>query len=259
MPIEKICIECKRKFKVSPSQQNKKSCCIECYRKNQNKNINNYVMKNDYCELHIENKFSKRFVVVLLSLSDVDKVKKGNWGACFDKTINNYYIRGQIGKLKIQLHRYLTNCPEGMQVDHINRDTLDNRQDNLRIVTNKENSHNKGQYGIPNKFDDKGICYHKTRNRYCVRLNGDNIGTFKTLEEAKEAKQLYLEGKLQLKSKRVYRKSVKCVETNKVYKTIREASRDTNINRSTIEACCNGKTKTAGGLHWKVLATQEGR
>lgn len=46
---------------------------------------------------------------------------------------------------------------------------------------------------------------------------------------------------------------VRCVETNQVFHGVREASRVTGINASSISACCNGyrNTKTAGGFRWQ--------
>lgn len=46
-------------------------------------------------------------------------------------------------------------------------------------------------------------------------------------------------------------KKVKCIETNKICQTIREASKDTNIGAWSIGRNCLGKTKTAGNLHWE--------
>lgn len=49
-------------------------------------------------------------------------------------------------------------------------------------------------------------------------------------------------------------KKVKCIETGEVYKSIREASRRTSIQCSSISAVCrNYKIKTAGGLHWMFV------
>ena len=48
--------------------------------------------------------------------------------------------------------------------------------------------------------------------------------------------------------------SVVCVETNVVYDTGIEAARAVGLSSgSTIYACCRGKSKTAGGYHWKYL------
>jgi HNH endonuclease len=38
------------------------------------------------------------------------------------------------------MHRYLTNCPKGLTVDHINNNRADNRLENLEIVTQSENT-----------------------------------------------------------------------------------------------------------------------
>lgn len=48
-------------------------------------------------------------------------------------------------------------------------------------------------------------------------------------------------------------KKVLCVETNKVYKSTREAERQTGIFQPSISLCCNGKRKTAGKFHWKFV------
>lgn len=48
---------------------------------------------------------------------------------------------------------------------------------------------------------------------------------------------------------------VKCVETNIIYPSAREAARQTGIYASSISRCCNGNYgfKTAGGYHWKYV------
>ena len=56
---------------------------------------------------------------------------------------NAFYVQDSHQRL---LHRMLTKCPEGLQVDHINRNPLDNRRENLRIVTQRENIKNRNPY-----------------------------------------------------------------------------------------------------------------
>jgi len=49
------------------------------------------------------------------------------------------------------------------------------------------------------------------------------------------------------------RKEVICIETGEVYRSIKEASRKTNIDKKNISNCCK-KIKyynTAGGYHWQ--------
>lgn len=46
-------------------------------------------------------------------------------------------------------------------------------------------------------------------------------------------------------------KSVECIETGIIYKSIKDASRQTGISNSNIGMVCNGKRKIAGGYHWK--------
>lgn len=43
---------------------------------------------------------------------------------------------------------------------------------------------------------------------------------------------------------------VKCIETGKVYDSLREAERDTGCAHTHISDCIRGKQKTCGGYHW---------
>jgi hypothetical protein len=47
-------------------------------------------------------------------------------------------------KKVLKMHRLVLNPPYNLQVDHINRDRVDNRSNNLRSCTNIENQQNKG-------------------------------------------------------------------------------------------------------------------
>jgi len=93
------------------------------------------------------------------------------------------------GKEKnIMMHRVITGVSDGMQVDHINHDTLDNRRENLRIVTPSQNGMNRGVYSS-NKLGVKGVTRHGSGFRAQVVVGGKLVyqKAFRTLQEAKDA------------------------------------------------------------------------
>ena len=48
-------------------------------------------------------------------------------------------------------------------------------------------------------------------------------------------------------------KPVRCIETQKVYASLKDADAQTGISRHCISNCCKGKQKTAGKLHWEFV------
>ena len=75
-------------------------------------------------------------------------------------------------------------------MDHINRDKLDNRKMNLRLCSPTENSRNIS-IAKNNKSGVTGVekmSNGKWRARIMVDRKGIHLGSFKTLEEAKEAR-----------------------------------------------------------------------
>lgn len=47
------------------------------------------------------------------------------------------------------------------------------------------------------------------------------------------------------------KKTVICIETGKIYSCAEEASKDATVGKQCIIHCCNGRVKTAGGMHYK--------
>lgn len=79
-----------------------------------------------------------------------------------------------------------------MVIDHINRNRLDNRKENLRIVSFQDNIRNSNKKST-NKSGFKGVWYDKQRNKWCagISLNGKSIGLgrYNTIEDAYEARK----------------------------------------------------------------------
>ncbi len=69
------------------------------------------------------------------------------------------------------MHRYLTNPPNHMVVDHINGDTLDNRRSNLRVCTHKQNISSSRSVTGNSKF--KGVTFDKSRGKWSAQIKVD--------------------------------------------------------------------------------------
>lgn len=88
----------------------------------------------------------------------------------------NFYAHRRLsnaegGKL-IKMHKAIMCTPNGMCVDHINGNTLDNRRCNLRVVSHADNMKNKQPYkNGTSKY--KGVGYFKTMRTYRARIRVD--------------------------------------------------------------------------------------
>ena len=94
----------------------------------------------------------------------------------------------------IYLHRFLMDAPEGMEVDHINGDRLDNRRSaHLRLVTRAQNAQNIHKVDPRSRTGLKGVAYRPDYGRrpYQARIgvNGTRLalGCDATPEAAAEA------------------------------------------------------------------------
>lgn len=86
----------------------------------------------------------------------------------------------------LYLHRFISNPPPGMEVDHANQNKLDNRRCNLRNCDHTHNTANNGRRSHNRTSKFKGV--RKWRNTYSARciLNGKEttFSGFKTEVEA---------------------------------------------------------------------------
>lgn len=87
----------------------------------------------------------------------------------------------------MRMHRLIIGAPDGMIVDHINHNRLDNRRQNLRIVTPSENMRNLTDQG-------KGYWFHSQNLNWVVEVYGKHVGCFKTEQEAAEVVKVVRSG-----------------------------------------------------------------
>lgn len=87
----------------------------------------------------------------------------------------------------VWMHRVIIDAPLGVQVDHINRNSLDNRKTNLRLATPSQNQHNRPA-PCNNNSGYKGVSWSSTSKKWMATIccNGKKIylGLFFTKEEA---------------------------------------------------------------------------
>lgn len=104
------------------------------------------------------------------------------------------YIRAGINGKIVRLHNFLFGkVPEGLEWDHIDRDPLNNKRSNLRLVRHSENMRNKK---VPknNKSGTKGVHWEKSYGNWRAMIKKDgkmyHIGCYKNLDDAISARKL---------------------------------------------------------------------
>lgn len=105
--------------------------------------------------------------------------------------------------------------PEGMQVNHINENKLDNRLENLNLMLPKDNIN----WGTRNTRAGKASGLSRT--------NGSL---------SKPVAQYSMDGNL-----------------IHIWPSIIEAHRQTGISNGNISRCCNNKLKSTGGFKWRLV------
>ncbi len=98
-----------------------------------------------------------------------------------------YAVRGCKGR-KIFMHREIMQPPPGMVVDHINRNSLDNREDNLRNCTRLQNLQNRYWHAGQSQY--RGVSPQGNKWMATVGYNNETIyiGLFDDEVEAAKAR-----------------------------------------------------------------------
>lgn len=121
------------------------------------------------------------------------------WKWCTQKCIDTYYAirKKRVGKkvFIIYMHRQIMGLSPGDDkiTDHKNRDGLDNRLSNLRVVNKSTNSQNHGGHKH-NTSGYNGVCWAKLRHKWLARITASrkviHLGYFDNIEDAIIARRL---------------------------------------------------------------------
>lgn len=95
-------------------------------------------------------------------------------------------------KVCVYMHRQINMTPEHLRTDHINRNKLDNRKENLRAVDGSQNGINRG-LNTNNTSGHKGVVWHKDSQNWGARIKLHYktiyLGRYKELKDAIRARK----------------------------------------------------------------------
>lgn len=127
--------------------------------------------------------------VAIVDDDDFERLNQFKW--CFDNVYakRGVYIPETQGTKTLRMHNDILTAPKGMVVDHINLNKLDNRKENLRVVSRQYNNIHRAK-GCRNKTGFVGVQYipHLKLKKWTaeIRMNGKRfyLGYFHTAIEA---------------------------------------------------------------------------
>lgn len=149
---------------------------------------NGFTIRDNYTEVYTYDKFNNLSYTFIIDTEDLPLILNYKWTYTRPKNTAQGKIIYMINKKLGTFHRYIMGNPRGT-VDHVNRNTLDNRKENLRVASYTQQNLNTSKRN--SKFDIKGIDQHrdiKRSKRFMARFTIDGktyrSAWYKTYEEA---------------------------------------------------------------------------
>lgn len=156
------------------------------------KSIKNVRFHSDYVSFTIYSKHGE--FEVLIDIEDFERVNSRNWSINKSSKNSTYYkVESRSNYKLVTLHRFiLDNFDKTVNIDHKNRNPLDNRKDNLRACTQAQNMRNCSTIG--NKTGFRGVYKNHSKYRASISINNKTFhipGNFSTPEEAAKVRDEY--------------------------------------------------------------------
>jgi len=103
-------------------------------------------------------------MIAYVDACEYEKLSQYSWHYCSGGYAGRYEKR-----TLILMHRQIMDAPDGMQVDHIHHNRLDNTRAHLRICTPAENARNRSKRGSATSRYF-GVCYNKRRKKWVASI-----------------------------------------------------------------------------------------
>lgn len=135
--------------------------------------------------------------VALVDPEDLPRLTTRNWRVDIDsggrKRAVGCFRRNKRG-VALKMHREVMGNDNPLEIDHINRNGLDNRKSNLRFCTSSQNKANRGKMSTAKCSKYIGVFWHGRDELWIARvtLRGkvNTIGYFKEEEDAAIARDV---------------------------------------------------------------------
>jgi hypothetical protein len=133
---------------------------------------NEYEIKDSVCEISLRDNVGHFLTVALIDTDDVFIANSHKW------CLSNGYAKSTINGKVVALHHVIIGViPSGMEVDHRNTNTLDNRRSNLRFATKSQNAANRPK-PISNTSGYKGVSWDKRCKKWYTAIQYEGNGYF---------------------------------------------------------------------------------
>lgn len=124
----------------------------------------------------------------LVDDSDYADVSQYRWHISSGYAVGSVMFLGQ--RQTMSMHRYLMGDPQGLEVDHRDRNRLNNqRRTNLRVCTRAENIRNRRKLSGSSKY--RGVCWAKASGKWTASITfnrrAERLGYFVKEVEAARA------------------------------------------------------------------------
>lgn len=119
----------------------------------------------------------------LVDAADAERVNQYRWHPC-KRHSGNFVAMGRTNGIEVLMHRFIMDAPHGIEVDHANHDTLDNRRiANLRLCTHSQNGANRRKLpGTAAPY--KGVIQRPGRDVWSARIDNLHIGDYDSALDA---------------------------------------------------------------------------
>jgi hypothetical protein len=130
--------------------------------------------------------FAYRGEEILVDDFTYDRLNLHNW-SLNDSGYATTYINPEM----VSMHSLIMNAQKGQRVDHINRNKLDNRIENLRFSTRSQNAANKGKPNIVSTSKYKGVHRDSRTSQWIMQITCDGKTITETYGTEQDAALAY--------------------------------------------------------------------